>query len=169
MNREEIEKKAKEIYDNPLAHANRSCEMLLIQHCNDFITGAEWMQEQCHKDLLEANAEIEKQHVQDIKDLQGQKQAEISELTNLVSARDGMIEQMAERMEELNDKVSELTEALDASHVFCKGVKNAVVKKAAKWIKDHVHCYFQVWYDKMTLAVHSDECATDFIKAMKEE
>lgn len=46
-------------------------------------------------------------------------------------------------------------------------IKDAVVKKAAKWIKNHVHCYFQVWYDKMELSVHSDECAKDFIKTMK--
>ena len=97
---------------------------------------AEWMQEQYHKDFLEADAEIEKQHVQDVRDLQEQKQAEINELTNLVSAKEGMIAQMAERMEELDDKVSELTEELDASHIFCEGVKDAIVNKAVKFLTE---------------------------------
>lgn len=73
-----------------------------------FVEGAEWMQEQCHKDFLEASAEIEMQHVQDIK----QKQTEVDELHN---------------------KVSELTEALDASHVFCEGVSDLMAERAWGW------------------------------------
>lgn len=99
MNREEIEKKAKQLYFEQA--------LMPIQLG---VAIAEWMQEQ--------------------------KQAEIAELTNLVSARDGMIEQMAERIEELDDKVSELTEALDASHVFCEGVKDAIVNKAVKFLAE---------------------------------
>lgn len=78
-------------------------------------------------DLLEDRDEAEKL------------KAEIAELTNLVSARDGMIEQMAERMEELDNKVSELTEELDASHIFCEGVKGAVVNKTCDTVCEFCH------------------------------
>lgn len=73
------------------------------------------------------------------KDIDTKQQAEIDNLTNLVKARDGMIAQMAERMEELDDKVSELTEALDASHIFCEGMKDAVVNKACDIICKYCH------------------------------
>ena len=68
------------------------------------------------------------------KDIDTKQQADVDNLTNLVSAKEDMIAQMAERMNELDDKVSELTEALDASSVFCEGIKEHFIKKACEFL-----------------------------------
>lgn len=47
-----------------------------------------------------------------------------------------MQEQKQAEIDELNNKVSELTEALDASHVFCEGVKEHYIKKACEWAEE---------------------------------
>lgn len=66
MNRKEIEKRAEMYVDsNPTEESDKDVYYA-------FVRGAEWMQEQCHKDLLDASAEIERPHVQDVIDLQEQ-------------------------------------------------------------------------------------------------
>lgn len=41
----------------------------------------------------------------------------------------------AEEMRKRYDRqISELTEALDASHIFCEGVRDAIIAKACKWL-----------------------------------
>ena len=47
------------------------------------------------------------------------------------------IDRLKEENEQLHNKVSELTEALDAAHVFCEGVKEHYIKKACEWLKDN--------------------------------
>lgn len=49
-----------------------------------------------------------------------------------------MQEQKEAEIDELNDKVSELTEQLDAAHVFCAGVKEYYIKKACKLYKNEI-------------------------------
>lgn len=63
---------AKEIEEKAIDYAGQFEERYQLALFKAFMNGAEWMQEQCHKDFLEASAEIEKQHVQDVRDLQEQ-------------------------------------------------------------------------------------------------
>lgn len=70
MNREDIVEEAYRrfpLYSTDFEMMQRSDVMW-----DGFVEGAEWMQEQCHKDLLDASAEIERPHVQDVRDLQEQ-------------------------------------------------------------------------------------------------
>lgn len=67
MNREDIVEEAYRrfpLYSTDFEMMQRSDVMW-----DGFVEGAEWMQEQAHKEFLEANAEIEKQHVQDVENM----------------------------------------------------------------------------------------------------
>lgn len=63
------------------------------------------------------------------------KQAEINAIKAQGSWSEWMQEQLVKKqaeVNELNNKVSELTEALDASHIFCEGVKEHYIDKACR-------------------------------------
>lgn len=73
MNNEEIEQKAQESLPTfGMTSDPYDAQLLRDGYYDGFLAGAKWMQEQYHKDVLEASVEIEKQHVQDVKDLQEQ-------------------------------------------------------------------------------------------------
>lgn len=55
-----------------------------------------------------------------------------------VEGAEWMQEQMQTEVDELHNKVSELTEALDASHIFCEGVKEHFIEGACKWISNEL-------------------------------
>lgn len=181
MKREDIEKKASEYAGhqvNPLKNINHT-RIGLAMYANDvaaaFEAGAEWMKEQCDaendkalaKHLLN-DAELRNQIIKIREDddrIIARLLAEVDDLTNLVSAKDGMIAQMAERMEELDDKVSELTEALDASSIFCEGVKEHYIKKACEWAEE----WFSNDEEWMRRTSFIDGIKEELTKAMKGE
>lgn len=79
-----------------------------------------------------------------------------------------MQEQKQAEVDELNDKVSELTEALDASHVFCEGVNERFIKKAYRWFCDNALNYIE--YNEWDgYNVNYSELEKDFKQAIKGE
>lgn len=73
-----------------------------------------------------------------------------------------VIARMQAEIDELNNKVSELTEALDAAHIFNEGVKEHYIKKACKWLENE---YFNGKLREINGSWFVFE--DDFIKAMK--
>lgn len=73
-----------------------------------------------------------------------------------VDGAEWMQKQTQAEIDELTNKVSELTEALDASHIFCEGVKDAMIKKACKWFEDWL-CNDEEWMRRSDFVVKNVE------------
>lgn len=74
------------------------------------------------------------------------------------------IDRLKAENEQLSNKVSELTEALDAINVFCEGANERFIKKACKWLENE---YFNGKLREIDGSWFAFEA--EFIKAMKGE
>lgn len=143
MNREEI------------IEASRcsACEMNCIDCRSNTTNRAEAVDGYCSSKSVKCPFELGAEWMQE------QKQAEIRHLEALVETQKAIIGYN-------ENKLSVLTEQLDAAHVFCEGVKEHCIKKACKWLDGEIdETYNIIGYVNDT----KEEVIERFEKAMKGE
>lgn len=119
MNREEIYDKACEFVEERLNEGMLYDIKTEIQF--SFERGAEWMQEQC-------DAESDKDFARHLRT-----EAELRiQIDKIREDDDKTIARLQAEIDELNNQLSELTEQLDAAHVFCEGVRDLMTERACR-------------------------------------
>lgn len=164
MNREEIEAEAYRRF--PIDSTDYEMMQRSDVMWDGFVEGAEWMQEQYESNRLK--------HCNNITREEFDRESEFIEWffsqgfdrqPTFSDAIEWERKQTQAEIDELSNKVSELTEALDASHVFCEGVKKHYIKKACEWAEE----WFSNGEGWMRRTSFIDGIKKELTKAMKGE